>query len=883
MLINKIFHERYKIIEHIGGDGALGDTYLAIDLNFPGERKCVVKHLVPQNSAPEAVAIAKRLFQSEAECLSRLGEHECIPRLYSYFEEEGQFYLVEEFIEGNNLDSEFQSGKKWGEEETFNFLQELLEILTVVHQEETIHRDIKPANIMRRERDGKLVLIDFGAVKEILTVDEKVQTNLISLTGGIALNDYLAPEQAMGKPGKYSDIYAVGMLGIQALTGLAAKDLPQDSDKLGQVIEELQIQISPQLESVLSKNISLQPLRQILDELEIQISPHLESVLSKMISLQPQNRFADADEALDALIGTDIVEPLLESFSTDVVEDPTKTSHPSKKLLLALLGAIAIIGTGIYSSRFWNQPNNAQLETSSNAQLETSSNAQLETSSPNKQNKQLQPADAESDRIISEDVNRSSKATIKVLGDTFSGYSTLRSTALQEALKKSGITLQYADEFDQAQRAEALNQGEADLMVTTLDQFLQQKPQGKIVALIDRTVGADAIVLNTMQFPELKSLIDLEKLVKEKQSQGQQLKIVFAGDTPSEFLATVLDTKFDNFDLVDFEVVRVSDASEAWQQMQAPQSNIGLAVLWEPFVTAAKKQGNTVLLSSADAPKVIVDVAVASDSILQSNPQAVQEFVEHYYHRIDSSVQDRAILTRQIATDGNLNDSEAAAVVKGIQFFTSVEAQDWMTSETLDKRIGALAGILALSGRLDEIPSDFKTLYSADFIKSAASKTTKLIEMVSLDNPELAMRLKGTSVEASTSTAQVSETQVKKGADIGNVAVRGQVQFTTGSARLTEEDKRTLDKLAADIAEFNPTTIAIKVQGHTSKTGTANFNQKLSQARASVVVSYLQQKKLPHKFLAEGLGFSQPLPGVDPSSSLNQRTVIRLVRLNSNN
>ncbi len=90
-----------------------------------------------------------------------------------------------------------------------------------------------------------------------------------------------------------------------------------------------------------------------------------------------------------------------------------------------------------------------------------------------------------------------------------------------------------------------------------------------------------------------------------------------------------------------------------------------------------------------------------------------------------------------------------------------------------------------------------------------------------------------------------------------------------------------MDKLAADIGEFNPTTIAIKVQGHTSKTGSANLNQKLSQKRASVVVSYLKQKQLSHKFLAEGLGFSQPLPGVDPSSTLNQRTVIRLVRLSS--
>ena len=486
------------------------------------------------------------------------------------------------------------------------------------------------------------------------------------------------------------------------------------------------------------------------------------------------------------------------------------------------------------------------------------------------------------DANATEDNNRSSNSTIKVLGNTFSGYATIRSTEFRYALKKNGITLEYGDEFVQAQLADDLNQGKADIILTTLDQFIQHKPQGKIVALVDRTVGADAIVLNTKEYPQLKSLIDLEQLVKQKKSQGQRLKMIFAGDTPSELLAMILDTKFENFDLADFEVIRVDDATTAWKQMQAPQSNIALAVLWEPLITEARTQGNTVLLSSADAPTVIVDIAVASDRILESNPQAVKEFVEKYYHQIDSSIQNRAVLTSQIAADGNLNDLEAAAVFKGIHFFTSVEAQDWMNSETLDKRIGALAGILALSGTIDEVPPDFKALYNADFVNSAATRTNKLIEMVSQDNPELAMLLKGAKLPAKTSSVKDSEAQVKQGADIGNVAFKGEVKFAFGSAMLTAEGKRTLDTLAIDIAEFNPTTIAIKVQGHTSKTGSANLNQKLSQDRANVVVSYLKQKQLSHKFLAEGLGFSQPLPGAPPSSPLNQRTVIRLVRLGSN-
>ena len=349
----RILRQRYKIIERIGG-GGFGDTYLALDLDFPGERQCVVKHLSPKNSDPEAVAIAKRLFEDEAKCLSLLGEHDHIPRLYSYFEEDGQFYLVQEFIKGQNLASEFQTGKRWNEEETVNFLQELLEILTFVHQQTppVIHRDIKPANIMRGDRDGKLVLIDFGAVKEKLTVDKHEQTDL---TISIGTPPYMAPEQGMGRPEQCSDIYAVGILGIQALAGLTSKDLLKDLDKL----------------------------KQILDKLPI--NPQLKYVLNRMVSFQYKNRFADASEALQALVPTDIVHPPQESVSIDV-ESSRTTSNFLKKLLLTLFSAIALIGAGVYAVRSFTktpQPNYAQLETYL-------------------QNKQWQQADEASNRILLE-------------------------------------------------------------------------------------------------------------------------------------------------------------------------------------------------------------------------------------------------------------------------------------------------------------------------------------------------------------------------------------------------------------------------------------------------------------------------------------------------
>lgn len=473
--------------------------------------------------------------------------------------------------------------------------------------------------------------------------------------------------------------------------------------------------------------------------------------------------------------------------------------------------------------------------------------------------------------------NPQAKVTLNALGDTFSGYSTIRSQAFQGSLLERGVGINYSDEFAQKARAAALGQGKADIIVTTLDQYLTHQPQGKIVALIDRTIGADAVVLNSKRYPQLKSLIDLEKLIQEQASKGKRLKIVYAGDTPSEFLATVLDTKFDSFNLADLDIVSVEDASIAWSKMQQDK-DIALAVLWEPYITEAKKQGNTVVISSGDAPKTIVDVAVASDRILENNPEAVKHFVEAYYRRLDSSLQDKGLLVRQIATDGNLATSEAQTINRGIKFFTSVEAQDWMNSGTLDKRIKAIAGILALSGRINNIPTNPQALYDSQYLNPIAQQTASIIDSIAADNPELALLLQG---KSDNTVKQVSATQVEQATPIGNLKVRGEVKFQTGSANLTASGKQTLDQLVNEINEFSPANIAVKVQGHTSRTGSAALNQRLSEQRAKVVQNYLQSKQVPHNFFSEGLGFSQPLPGANPASSLNQRTVIRLVRIGS--
>ncbi|AFY75191.1 outer membrane protein/peptidoglycan-associated (lipo)protein [Synechococcus sp. PCC 7502] len=467
---------------------------------------------------------------------------------------------------------------------------------------------------------------------------------------------------------------------------------------------------------------------------------------------------------------------------------------------------------------------------------------------------------------------------VKLLGDTFSGYSTFRNSTFLETLKGAGIKLAYGDEFDQAKRAKLLNEGQADLLVTTLDQFIKQKPNGKIIGLIDRTVGADAVVLNTPKYPQLKSLIDLNQLVQEKRRNGQKLKITFAGDTPSEYLAFVLSTKFEAFNLTDFEVQKVSDASEAWQLLQDPKQNVAIAVIWEPFVTQARQKGYIVVLSSKDAPTTIVDVLVASNRLITSQSELLTKLLETYYRRIDTNGRDLSQLQTQIAQDGKLEPKDAAAVLQGIDFFTAIEAKRWMTDDTLSKRIGATAAVLSLAGQLEQIPTDTKGLYTEKFLSKAAENTQVLIDLVRATDPDLAERLTGNR-KLNTPELKLSANQIFKAQSIGNLEVRGEVKFSSGSAQLANQSQQTLNQLAKEIGEFSPQTVAVRVIGHTSQTGDLQTNQILSQDRAQVVVDYLRRRGVKHNILAEGKGFSQLLPNILPSDARNQRTEIRLVRV----
>jgi OmpA-OmpF porin, OOP family len=452
------------------------------------------------------------------------------------------------------------------------------------------------------------------------------------------------------------------------------------------------------------------------------------------------------------------------------------------------------------------------------------------------------------------------KNQITVLGDTFSGYSTLRAAPFADKITKAELGIRYQDEFDQKTRAEALD-GKADIIVTTLDQYLKHQPKGKIVGLIDKTVGADAVILNTKQYKDLKSLDDIAKV---RTQASTPLKLVYSAGTPSEYLAKLLDIKFDGLSLSDFEIVEVEESTQAYEL---------------PFVSRARNEGNTVVLSSSDVPDAIIDVIVASDRMIEKKPNELSEFLTVYYQHTDQLIRDSSALRKQIGADGDLSPADAKSVTQGIDFFSSLESDQWMKSGTLAQRIETTSAVLSLTGDSSGIIIDSKNLYTKDFIAQAVKNTEQVVTAISVTDPDLAKVLRGEKASTSTTKAKVTQQQIKAAPKVGNFQVRGEVQFGTGSATLTGNSQSTLTALAKEINEFNPSTIAVNVVGHTSKTGSAATNQALSQQRAQVVVDYLRVQGVKPNIVAEGKGFNLPLSGVDPANPKNQRTEVQLKRV----
>ncbi|QMS89287.1 protein kinase [Nostoc edaphicum CCNP1411] len=250
-----LLNNRYQIIQVIGA-GGFGETFLAEDVHMPSRRRCVIKQLKPiTNNDPQTYQLIQQRFEREAATLEYLGEssHQ-IPKLYAYFSENGQFYLVQEWIHGQTLTKIIEAKGFETETAVREILLSLLWVLDYVHSKGIIHRDIKPDNIILRSGDGKPVLIDFGAVKEtirsVVNSPGQPTRSLVIGTPG-----YMPSEQAVGRPVYATDIYSLGLTAIYLLTGKHPQELITDL-KTGEILWQQHVpNVSSQLAEVLNQAI----------------------------------------------------------------------------------------------------------------------------------------------------------------------------------------------------------------------------------------------------------------------------------------------------------------------------------------------------------------------------------------------------------------------------------------------------------------------------------------------------------------------------------------------------------------------------------------------------------------------------------------------------
>ncbi|MDM9584628.1 MULTISPECIES: serine/threonine-protein kinase [unclassified Nostoc] len=278
-----LLKERYRAIKPIG-QGGFGKTFLAVDEDKPSKPRCVIKQFYPQSQGTSTLAKAVELFNQEAVQLDELGKHPQIPELLAYFTQENRQYLVQEFIDGQNLAQELAHKGAFSETQIWQLLNDLLSVLQFCHARHVIHRDIKPENIIRESNvERKLVLVDFGAAKSATGA-------ALNKTGtSIGSPEYVAPEQMRGRAIFASDIYSLGATCINLLTVRSPFDSYDTNNDTWVWQQYLQTPVSNELSRILNKMLASIPIRryQTVDEVLKDLNKYSPAAAKPAIALKP--------------------------------------------------------------------------------------------------------------------------------------------------------------------------------------------------------------------------------------------------------------------------------------------------------------------------------------------------------------------------------------------------------------------------------------------------------------------------------------------------------------------------------------------------------------------------------------------------------------------
>ncbi len=321
-----LLRDRYRAIELIG-QGGFGKTFLAVDEDKPSQPPCVIKQFFPAVQGTAAIAKAGELFQQEAATLERLGVHPQIPDLFAYFvTADGQQYLVQEFISGQNLGDELQEQGAFSAAKILEILTELLKILEYVHENQVIHRDIKPENIIRRASDRKLFLVDFGAAKSVSA------TTVVNQGTSIGTFEYTAPEQLRGFATFGSDLYSLGVTCLNLLTGIA----PDQLSDMNEMVWTWEKQLGDR-----------------------SIDRHFTNILNKLVAYTLVERYQSVADVFTDLAADQLAPPIISALMPQLPSSPIsptipQTNQPSPKITAP---AIAVHQQIVPASQYWQLEN----------------------------------------------------------------------------------------------------------------------------------------------------------------------------------------------------------------------------------------------------------------------------------------------------------------------------------------------------------------------------------------------------------------------------------------------------------------------------------------------------------------------------------------------
>ncbi|BAT53950.1 Serine/Threonine protein kinase [Nostoc sp. NIES-3756] len=415
-----LLDNRYRVIRTLGS-GGFGETFLAEDSQMPSNRRCVVKLLRPIHNNPQIYQLVQERFQREAAILEDLGSHtDQIPTLYAYFQSNTQFYVVQEWVEGDTLTAKVQQQGIFSESAVKEILVNLLPVLEYVHSKRIIHRDIKPDNIILRHRDGKPVLIDFGAVRESMGTVVNSQ-GLPTSSIVIGTPGYMPSEQAAGRPVYSSDLYSLGMTAIYLLTGKQPQELETDP-RTGEIVwHRYALSISPTLAGVIDRAIAYHPrerfptAREMLEALQLGVVnfpatvPYQQPPSSPTLPYQqPQSSPTvpyQQPPVVNTPPGATISNTVAVSPGTAPTPQPVNHHNGNKGVLLGSLIAGGLIGASVVIGFALTRPNQQVTQTTSTP-TETTASSTTSSAEPSPSSSPTTTPDTTTNRNVSQNPTR---------------------------------------------------------------------------------------------------------------------------------------------------------------------------------------------------------------------------------------------------------------------------------------------------------------------------------------------------------------------------------------------------------------------------------------------------------------------------------------------